>query len=78
MSVPAADNLRQALTFIKRSEAMIFAADLLDAIDALPDTIDTYPFDGYDDFAHGKALGWEQAIAAVKALLHPNPEEDPT
>jgi hypothetical protein len=42
------------------------AADLLDAIDALPDEI------GYDEtYSGGFMLGYRFAMRQVKALLHP-------
>jgi hypothetical protein len=61
VSVPTADKLRLLLR--RDAEA---AADLLDAIDALPDSEDR-PFDSADYWV----IGFQDAMRQVKALLHP-------
>ncbi len=64
MTVPAADNLRLWNLDPKFAPpaALSEAADLLEAIDALPDT--TYEASAWND-------GYEFAMRQVKALLHP-------
>jgi hypothetical protein len=78
MTVPAAENLRQA-AFIAGAwgdrdavPPMLLAADLLDAIDALPDRPDVKETPG----TIGHINGYMVAMRQVKALLHPAPEED--
>ena len=66
MSAPAADNLRQ-LTDVLPTERrpILAAADLLDAIDALPDDS---PFD--PAFTTSYLHGYREAMRRVKRLLH--------
>jgi hypothetical protein len=72
MSVPAADNLRSIgrifhhrLAEIERTE-ITAAADMLEAMDALPDDDPTHPDDPDVYWS-----GYRYAMRQVKALLHP-------
>jgi hypothetical protein len=71
VSVPAANNLRhfaaRPFAFKADAQAMEAAADLLDAIDALPDE---GPF--HLDVRNN---GYSYAMRQVKALLHPEAGE---
>jgi hypothetical protein len=64
VTVPAADKLRLLLR--RDAEA---AADLLDAIDALPD------FDPFFMQPRQYARGYRDAMRRVKSLLHPEAGE---
>ncbi len=72
MSVPAADNLRQrAATEAQHGftdgHVLTNIADLLEAIDALPDDDPTHPDDPDVYWS-----GYRYAMRQVKALLHPD------
>jgi hypothetical protein len=75
MSVPAADNLRynaDAILVPTKGRRLVSAmdmraaADLLEAIDALPDDDPTHPDDPDVYWS-----GYRYAMRQVKALLHP-------
>lgn len=69
MSVPAADNLRslsQTFHYHEDITTAETAADLLEAIDALPDDDPTHPDDPDVYWS-----GYRYAMSQVKALLHP-------
>jgi hypothetical protein len=71
MSMPAADNLRYLSQFRLYSTrtAMVEAATLLEAIDALTDESIA---DDNMDWTIRYANGWTDAMRQVKALLHPD------
>lgn len=79
MSVPAVDNLRR-IRLVRRPihvwevQAANDAADLLEAIDALPDspTFASAPRNPREVANQALyAIGYEHAMCQVKALLHP-------
>jgi hypothetical protein len=65
VTAPAADRLRRISGGSAVVDAAVTAADLLDAIDALPD------FDPFFMQPRQYARGYRDAMRQVKALLHP-------
>ncbi|MFM1966977.1 MAG: hypothetical protein RL134_2702 [Actinomycetota bacterium] len=68
MSVPAADNLRLSAVGLLGQHLSV-VADLLEAIDALPD--EAVIEDGWFIRSPAYNAGWRDAMRQVKALLHP-------
>jgi len=61
--------MRDAKLATHHRQAVNDALRVLYAIEAMPDQYGEEPFDGYDDFVHGKNLGYEIAIRSVKHLF---------
>jgi hypothetical protein len=84
VTVPAADNLRRAQFGIAGSQgpgtvmplgnhpAIVVAADMLDAIDALVNDQRDQSYFGFDEEGYIRTRAWESFTHEVKAILHRN------